>query len=382
MSASQTPTGWFDHVSKRDHEGVFFLNDNDTGLRAIIAIHNTTLGPALGGCRIKHYQRDEDGLIDVLRLSRAMTYKASAAGLNLGGGKSVILLREGQEKTPELLAEFAKRVELLQGSYITAGDIGSTTTDLKLMRSFTNHVVGLAKEDGGLGDSAILTSLGVFRGLQAAVKAQLDKDNLEGLTVGIQGAGKVGYHLMDYLLKAGCKVIATDPNTQSIQRVQQDFPEVTICDGDSFYDQPMDVFSPNAIGGLINDDVVKRLNAKVLAGGANNPLAHEGIAQQLHDKGILYAPDFVINAGGLIMVASEISSHTFEQAKDRVEGIYDKTLAVFEFANTHQLLPWEAARQMAMNRISQSQHLTKEAVNRTRSMFAEENTPQVKHSKL
>lgn len=373
---------WFDHFSKRNHNGVFFLNDNDTGLRAIIALHDTTLGPALGGCRIKHYKNTEEGLIDVLRLSRAMTYKAAVSGLNLGGGKSVILLQEGQEKTPELLAEFAKRVDLLQGSYITAGDIGSTTTDLKLMRQFTQHVVGLAKEDGGLGDSAILTSLGVFRGLQAAVKARLDKGDLSGLSVAVQGAGKVGYHLIEYLLNAGCKVFAADPNQTSIDRVKSDFPAVTICTGGELYDQPVDVFSPNAIGGLINDDVVKRLQAKVLAGGANNPLAHEGIAQQLHEKGILYAPDFVINAGGLIMVASEISHHSFDDAKHRTEAIYDKTLSVFDFAKTHNVLPWEAARQMAVNQIAQSKNLTQEAVNRTKGMFAEEDQPLVQHSKL
>ncbi len=377
------PAAWFDNIAKRDHEGVFFCNDNDTGLRAIIAIHDTTLGPALGGCRIKHYQDDAAGLTDVLRLSRAMSYKASISGLNLGGGKSVILLKEGQEKSPELLAEFAKRVDMLQGSYITAGDIGSTTTDLQTMRQITQWVVGLAEEDGGLGDSAILTSLGVFKGIQAAVKARLGRDDMDGLHVAVQGAGKVGQQLIGRLLAAGCKITVTDAFAQAVAAVKAEYPQVHTCEPDAIYSVDADIFSPNAIGGLITMDVAKQLQCSILAGGANNPLAEEGVAALLGERNILYAPDFVINAGGLIMVASEIEKHTFAQAETRVNNIYEKTLQIFNYAEKNSLLPWDAARQMAENRINQSRHLAKEAVKRSTSMFANTNDDSfMAHSQL
>lgn len=358
----------FQMIQKRNHEAVIFCSDAHVGLRAIIALHDTTLGPALGGCRIKHYESDDEALIDVLRLSRAMTYKASISGLNLGGGKSVILLEKGQEKTPELLAAFAKRVAMLKGTYITAGDVGSNTVDLKLMRDITPHVVGLSKEDGGLGDSAILTSLGVFRGLQAAVKHRLKKDDLTGLKIAVQGAGKVGYMLTSRLLEAGCDVVVGDLNEASLARVKADFPNIKTVEGDVIYTQDVDVFSPNAIGGLITEEIARGLKASVVAGGANNPFAHESVATVLHQQNILYAPDFLINAGGLIMVASEIEKHSFEQAERQVNEIFEKTLNVFEYADVHQLLPWDAARQIAVNRVvdTRKNPLSGE----TRSMFA------------
>lgn len=358
----------FDVIQKRNHEAVIFCSDKHVGLRAIIALHDTTLGPALGGCRIKQYESEDAALTDVLRLSRAMTYKASISGLNLGGGKSVIMLEPGQEKTPELLAAFADRVAMLKGTYITAGDVGSNTADLKLMRDITPHVVGLSKEDGGLGDSAILTSLGVFQGLRAAVKHRLGREDLSGLKVAVQGAGKVGYMLTGRLLEAGCEVVASDPNPESTQRLTEAYPAVRIVDGDALYHEDVDVFSPNAIGGLITEEIAKNLKASVFAGGANNPMASESVANVLHQRQILYAPDFLINAGGLMMVASEIENHTFEQAERHVLALYDKTLNVFEYADVHQLLPWEAARQIAVNRIVETRKnpLSGEAV----SMFA------------
>lgn len=359
----------FTMIQKRNHEAVIFCSDKHVGLRAIIALHDTTLGPALGGCRIKQYESEEAALTDVLRLSRAMTYKASISGLNLGGGKSVIMLEPGQEKTPELLAAFAKRVAMLKGTYITAGDVGSNTADLKLMRDITPHVVGLSAEDGGLGDSAILTSLGVFQGLRAAVKHRLGREDLSGLRVAVQGAGKVGYMLTGRLLDAGCDVVIADPNAESVQRLTDAYPAVQVVEGDEIYTQDVDVFSPNAIGGLITEDIAKNLKATVLAGGANNPLASEQVAPLLQQRQILYAPDFLINAGGLMMVASEIEHHTFEQAEKHVAALYEKTLNVFEYADIHQLLPWEAARQIAVNRILETRK--NPLSGQARSMFAE-----------
>ncbi|MDH4380171.1 MAG: Glu/Leu/Phe/Val dehydrogenase dimerization domain-containing protein [Vampirovibrionales bacterium] len=380
--------GLFHQFHKRNHEAVVFCSEREVGLRAIIALHDTTLGPSLGGCRIKQYTCEQEALTDVLRLSRAMTYKASAGGLNLGGGKSVILLEPGQEKTPELLTAFAKRVAMLKGTYITAGDVGSTTQDLKLMSQFCRHVVGLAEEDGGLGDSSILTSLGVFRGLQAAVKTRLGKDDLTGLSVAVQGAGKVGLHLVEYLLNAGCSVVLADPNADAVAAAQLQFPAITTCATDDIYDQDVDVFSPNAIGGLLTESIARRMKAVVVAGGANNPLASDVAAMVLNDRNILYAPDFVINAGGLIMVASEIEHQSFEQAKARVEEIYDRTLHVFEYAKSHSLLPWEAARQIAVNRIVQYRNLTKsldsqQLADQCHSVFESDcQSQQLQHSRL
>jgi glutamate dehydrogenase/leucine dehydrogenase len=344
----------FELCQRRSHEAVVFCSDKSTDLRAIIAIHDMTLGPALGGCRIKTYPDIDEALKDVLQLSRAMTYKAAAAGLNLGGGKSVLMLREGQDKTPALLKAFAERINLLGGTYIGAGDVGSDTHDLKIMKQDCKWIVGLAEEDGGLGDSAILTSYGVFMGIKAAVKECLGKNSLAGLSIAVQGGGKVGFELMKHLVGEGMTIFVSEPNPQTAQKIRNRFPMIQIVEADQLYEKDVDIFSPNAIGGLITDEVAGRLKAKILAGGANNPLSGESVAKVLHQRDILYAPDFVINAGGLIMVACEYAGLSFEQAKQRVAQIHDRTLAVFKFAKTQGLFPWEAARQMAVERIEQS----------------------------
>lgn len=345
---------YFDGIYKRGHQGVFFCADPASGLRAIIGIHDTTLGPALGGCRIKPYASEQDALEDVLRLSRAMSYKSSMAGLNLGGGKTVVMINKPEDKTPELLRALAERINLLQGTYIGAGDVGSDTHDLHLMHQYSPWITGLAREDGGLGDSAILTSLGVFMGIRASVKEKLGRDDLDGLSVAVQGTGKVGFMLISHLLSAGCKVYATDTSQDSLQHLKDSHPEVEICTPDVLYRMDVDIFSPNAIGGLITDEVARYLNAKILAGGANNPLGGEHAASILHERGILYAPDFVINAGGVIMVACEIEKQSFEQAQAKTEAIYDTTLRVFDEAKRLNKLPWEAARFLAAQRIEQA----------------------------
>jgi glutamate dehydrogenase/leucine dehydrogenase len=346
---------YFDMLQTRGHEGVFFCSDAQTGLRAIIAIHDTTLGPALGGCRMKSYTSEAEALTDVLRLSRAMTYKSAMAGLNLGGGKSVVILDRPEHKTPALLKAFAERINLLKGNYIGAGDVGSNTDDLKVMRQHSPYITGLAEADGGLGDSSILTALGVFRGIQAAVFQKLGRSDLDGIKVAIQGAGKVGFHLLEHLLNAGCTVFISDLNDAALAQVRECYPTVKTCDILRLYEQEVDVFSPNAIGGAITEDIAHALKARIVAGGANNPLSSEKAAQILHQRGILYVPDFVINAGGVIMVACEVEHLSFEAAREKTMGIYETTLRVFEFAQQSHLLPWNAAQKLALNRIEEAQ---------------------------
>lgn len=356
---------YFQHIHQREHEAVLFCSDPKTGLKGFIAIHNTTLGPSLGGCRIKPYKSEEDALLDVLRLSRAMTYKSSMAGLNLGGGKSVIMMDDPSQKTPELLTEFAERINLLKGNYISAGDIGSNMDDLSHMRKTTPWVVGLPEGAGGLGDSSILTALGVFKGIEAAVNHHLERADLQGIRVAVQGTGKVGYNLIKLLLEAGCSVVASDTNQGSLDMVRRDFPSVTLCTPEELYTHEVDVFSPNAIGGLITEAVARDFKAKILAGGANNPLGGESVAQILQDRNILYAPDFLINAGGIIMVASEMEEVGFDEAQRRTEKIYDRTLEVLRFAKENSMLPWGAARHLALERIKEAKTSGGGPANRT-----------------
>lgn len=343
--------GYFELISDKNHQQVVFCSDKATGLKAIIGIHNTTLGPALGGCRMKPYASEEEALNDVLKLSRAMTYKSSMAGLNLGGGKTVVMLDSPEQKTPELLAALAKRIDMLNGTYIGAGDIGSNTDDLRIMKRTTRWVTGLAKEDGGLGDSAILTSLGVFMGIKAAAKHQLGTDDLSGVSVALQGLGKVGFHLLGHLTQAGCHVYATDVNTAAMERAHLEFPNVTLIEGSEFLTQKVDILSPNAVGGVISPEVARTLDVKVVAGGANNILHNEEAGQILSERGILYAPDFVVNSGGVIMVACEIEGVGFEVARRKTEEVYDRTLQVFKTSEEERITPYEAAKLLAQRRI-------------------------------
>jgi leucine dehydrogenase len=343
--------GYFECIEKNDHEQVVFCSDRQSGLRAIIGIHNTTLGPALGGCRMKRYQSEEEALNDVLSLSRAMTYKSAMAGLNLGGGKTVVMLDHPEQKTPELLTALAKRIDSLRGAYIGAGDIGSDTSDLKIMKETTRWVTGLSKEDGGLGDSAILTSLGVFMGMKAAVKEQFGSTDLTNIRVTMQGAGKVGYKLMEHLLQSGCQIWLSDVNENALKRVRQDFPIVNIVKPEELLTIEADIFSPNAVGGVITPTLAKTLPVGIVAGGANNVLSDESAGEILKERGILYAPDFVINSGGVIMVACEIEQLGFEVAQERTEALYNRMLDVFRVAKEENVTTQEAALLFAKRRI-------------------------------
>ena len=340
-----------DALAADQHEAVLFCQDKASGLRGYIALHNTRLGPGLGGCRMMAYPSEEAALQDVLKLSKAMTYKNALAGLDYGGGKGVIIIDHPEQKTPELIEAFARRIDLLRGSYFTATDIGSTSDDMKRMKAITPYISALSIEDGGLGDSSILTGYGVFQGIRAGVKHQLGLADLKGLRVAVQGAGKVASHLTGHLLEAGCEVIVTDIYEPALQALKARYPQVQTVEPDQFFQEQVDVISPNAIGGTIDEKVAEITSAKVIAGGANNALAHDGMSQILKEAGILFIPDFVISSGGVITLAYELNGGTLEEAKAKTEGIYDTALKVVQRAESKNLTPLEAAISLANDRI-------------------------------
>jgi leucine dehydrogenase len=296
----------FGQVSFDNHEQIVFCNDKDTGLKAIIGIHNTVLGPALGGTRMWKYTNEWEALNDVLRLSRGMTYKSAISGLNLGGGKAVIIGDSKVDKTPEMIAKFGQYVNSLSGRYITAEDVGTTTADMDLIRKHTEYVTGISESIGGSGNPSPVTAYGVYMGMKAAAKYKFGKDNLEGKKVLVQGIGHVGETLVDYLTAEGAKVVIADINEDRLKEIGNKYG-AKIYTGDDLYSADVDIYAPCALGATINDETIGRLKAQVIAGAANNQLANEiKHGQMLKDRGILYAPDFLINAGGIINVYAEI----------------------------------------------------------------------------
>lgn len=355
MATTMTTIPAFTRLQESDHEAVLFCQDRATGLKGFIALHNTTLGPGLGGCRMMAYPNEEAALQDVLNLSRAMTYKNALAGLDYGGGKSLIWLESPQQKTPALVQAFAHRIHLLAGSYYTATDIGSTSEDMRLMREVTPYVSALDPNDGGLGDSSTLTGFGVYQGIKAAVKHQRGTDSLEGLTLAIQGTGKVACHLMSYLVKENCRILASDTNPAATAYAKAQFPDIELVAPETLFTLPVDVLSPNAIGGTITQQVAETTTATIIAGGANNPLAAPQLADTLQARGILFAPDFAINSGGVILLSTELAKGTVDEARVQTARIYNTALKVFQYAETHGLNPLVAAEQLALHRIATSQ---------------------------
>ncbi|GLX80200.1 leucine dehydrogenase [Thalassotalea insulae] len=321
---------FFDLVDFDDHEQVVFCSDEKTGLKAIIAVHSTTLGPAAGGCRFWNYASDEAALTDVLRLSRGMTYKNAMAGLKLGGGKAVIIGDPKSIKSEELFKAFGHSVNNLNGRYYTAEDVNITTTDMATVNQVTDFVAGL---DGKSGNPAPFTALGTFLGIKAAVKFKLGKDDLTGIKVAVQGLGSVGYNLCEKLHAAGAELVVTDINQEALDKAATEF-NAKVVGLDEIYSQDVDVFSPCALGASINDDTIDQLKASIIAGCANNQLAQNKHDQLLKDRGILYVPDYVINAGGIINVSLEIYPEPYcaEEATRLVEKIYDTLMTVFENA--------------------------------------------------
>jgi glutamate dehydrogenase/leucine dehydrogenase len=344
----------FPLLAQDHHEGVFFISDPESGLKGFIGLHNTAIGPGLGGCRMMHYANEEAALRDVLNLSRAMTYKNALAGLPYGGGKTVLMLENPSNKTPDMVDALAHRIDLLGGSYYAAGDIGSSAEDMKRIKAITPYVSGLSPDDGGLGDSSILTGYGVFMGMKAAVKERLGRDNLEGLKVAVQGTGKVGFYLMEHLFKAGCSVVAADRSQFALDKAKATYPNLQIVEPEAIWTQDVDILSPNAVGGTITASVAESTTASIVAGGANNPLlAPEEVGMILAKRNILFAPDFAINSGGVIVLANEIAKNTIDEARRQTEGIYETALKVFATAKSESLLPLPAAVTLAKQVIAQ-----------------------------
>lgn len=343
----------FDEISKKSHEQLVFCHDEVSGLRAIIAIHDTTLGPALGGTRMYPYKSDEEAIIDVLRLSRGMTYKSAAAGLNLGGGKAVIIGDPKKHKSEQLFRAYGRFVQSLAGRYITAEDVGTTVRDMEWVRHETDFVTGISRALGGSGDPSPMTALGVFEGMRAAAAFQRGVDSLDGLRVSVQGVGAVGRHLVDLLVADGAAVVICDVDADNLATVTAKHPEVTVVDADAIYDADVDIYAPCALGATLNPGTIGRLRASIVAGSANNQLAEDdrdGAA--LAERGIVYAPDYVINAGGLINVANELEGYNRDRAAQQVAGIYQIIADVLAIARDEGKLPHEAADALALRRIA------------------------------
>ena len=341
----------FGQISFDDHEQVVFCQDKDTGLKAIIGIHNTVLGPALGGTRMWNYTNEWEAVNDVLRLSRGMSFKSSISGLNLGGGKAVIIGDAKTQKTPELMRRFGQFVDSLSGKYITAEDVGMETKDMDTVREVTKYVTGISESKGGSGNPSPITAYGVFMGLKAAAKYQFGTDNLEGKRVLVQGIGHVGEVLVDHLTKNGAIVTIADINEQRIEEVVKKYGAKAFTGAD-LYAADVDIYAPCALGATINDETINKIQAKVIAGAANNQLANEVMhGNLLKERGILYAPDFLINAGGVINVYSELANLASAQVMEKTENIYNTSLEIFKFAETNNITTHRAAMEIAQKRI-------------------------------
>ena len=344
----------FDHP----HEQVVFCHDPDSGLKAIIAVYSTALGPALGGTRFYPYADETAALSDVLNLSRSMAYKASVTGLDLGGGKAVIIGDPKQDKSEALLRAYGRFVQSMHGRYYTACDVGTYSEDMDVIARECRYVTGRTVAHGGAGDSSVLTAFGVFQGMRAAAEATWGSTSLAGRTVGVAGVGKVGRHLVRHLVEDGASVVITDVSEEAVRVTQVEHPSiVAVPDTEALVATAMDVYAPCALGGALSDDVVEVLQARIVCGAANNQLAHAGVEKLLEEHGILYAPDYVVNAGGLIQVADELEGFSFERAKQRASGIFDTTQAVFRLAGDEGVPPAVAADRLAERRMSEVSRL-------------------------
>jgi leucine dehydrogenase len=345
----------FEKLTDHGHEQIVFCHEPVSGYRGIIAIHDTTLGPALGGTRFWNYGTDAEAITDVLRLSRGMTYKAAVAGLNLGGGKAVIV---GDPKTTQremLFRAHGRFVDSLKGRYITAEDVGTSVEDMDYVQMETEYVSGVA---GGLGDPSPITAYGTYRGIKACAKARWGSDGLEDRTVAVQGLGHVGYHLCRHLAEEGAKLVVTDIDGARVHQVVSEFG-ATAVGTDEIYDVDAEIFAPCALGAVINDQTLPRFRFEIVAGAANNQLAEERHGEAIEAKGILYAPDYVINAGGLINVYGELQGWTQERAKRKAGEIYQTLLHLFDLAKEQGIPTYAAADRLAERRIEQVAGLKK-----------------------
>lgn len=344
----------FDLMAEREHEQLAFWSEPELGYRGIIAIHDTTLGPALGGTRFWQYASDREAVVDALRLARGMTYKAAITGLDLGGGKSVIVGDNKVRDREMIFRAHGRAVEALGGRYITAEDVGTSVDDMEWIRMETDHVVGVY---GGSGDPSPVTAYGVYRGIKAAAQARYGDDSLEGKHVAVQGVGHVGYYLCEDLHAEGARLTITDIDREKMQRVVDEF-EADAVAPDEIYAVDADIFAPCALGAVIDDDTLDVFSFDIIAGGANNQLAQaERHGKAVQEKGILYAPDYAINAGGLINVYGELKGWSSERSKRKAGEIYTTLLRIFETAENESIPTAEAADRVAEERVGDYRHL-------------------------
>lgn len=347
--------GVFQDLESYGHEQISFFHDKESGLKAIIGVHSTVLGPALGGCRMWKYTDEQAALRDVLRLSRGMTYKAAVAGLNLGGGKAVVMADARTEKTPAMLRALGRAVDAMGGRYITAEDVGMTVSDIDTIRGYTKHAVGGSNE-GGSGDPSVMTAFGVFQGMKAALKVSGHAASLEGARVAIQGVGNVGYHLASYLSAAGAKLVITDIYPNQIEKVVQEFG-AEVVGPDQIYSVDCDIFAPCALGAILNARTIPQLKAKIVAGSANNQLEVDSDGFDLFSRGIVYAPDYAINSGGLINVAAELEGYNHEKVLGKVSQVYNTIVSILERSKVESIPPHKAADALAEQRLAEAKKL-------------------------
>ncbi len=340
----------FDYLEEYDYEQLVFCHDKSSGLKAIIGIHDTTLGPALGGTRFWDYENEEDAIIDVLRLSKGMTYKNAAAGLNFGGGKTVIMGDPKKIKSEVLFRTLGRYIEGLNGRYITAEDVNSTTEDMFYVNQETDYVVGL---EGKSGNPSPVTAFGVYRGILAALESVYGSSDLNGKTIAIQGLGAVGYELCRLLKEAGANLIVTALSKESIDRVVNDFGAESVAP-DEIYGVECDVFAPCALGAIINDFTIDKLKCRIIAGAANNQLKDTKHGDILDEKGILYIPDYVINAGGVINVYEEFVGYDKEKAMEKASKIFDNVNEIIEISKRDSIPTYKAADKLAEDRIAKT----------------------------
>ncbi|MBI0576263.1 Glu/Leu/Phe/Val dehydrogenase [Neobacillus cucumis] len=340
----------FKYLEKYDYEQLVFCQDKSSGLKAIIAIHDTTLGPALGGTRMWTYESEEAAIEDALRLAKGMTYKNAAAGLNLGGGKTVIIGDPRKDKNEEMFRAFGRYIQGLNGRYITAEDVGTTVADMDLIHEETDYVTGISPAFGSSGNPSPVTAYGVYLGMKAAAKEAFGTDSLEGKVVAVQGVGNVAYTLCKHLHEEGAQLIVTDINKEAVGRAVEDFGARAV-DPNEIYGVECDIYAPCALGATINDDTIPQLKAKVIAGSANNQLKDTRHGDIIHEMGIVYAPDYVINAGGVINVADELYGYNHERALKKVEQLYTSIERIIEISKRDGIPTYLAADRMVEERI-------------------------------
>ena len=339
-----------EQMGAEGHEQLVVVSDAGSGLKAIIAIHDTTLGPACGGTRIWPYESEQEAIMDALRLSRAMTYKAAAADLPLGGGKGVIIADSHTEKTEALVRAYGRFVDTLGGRYLTTTDVGSTGRDMEYVKQETDYVVGLPTTSGGSGDTSIMTGLGVYMGMKTCAKEAWGQESLTGKAVAMQGFGKVGTHIAHHLMKEDARLVVTDVFDEALDRARD--MSLTVVKPEDIYGVDCDIFTPCALGGVINPDTIPQLKCKVVAGGANNQLLTDGDGETLHRLGIVYGPDYILNSGGIINAEAEIGRvYNLDRAREKTERIYEIMERVIAISKSEEITTAKAADRLAEDRL-------------------------------